>query len=349
MGVGAVREPPLRLPHTGVPLLAPWGVSYDADLVYRTLVECGPQSLDDLHRALDLPARRVRVALDELGGAHAVHLMPGHGGRLDSRRWRPAAPDAVVAKLCRRGLSPAARETRRLADLIGPDLDLPATLDRPAAGRALDGVDRVRSRLAELSRTARFEHLSMHPEPTFSAAAVKAAAEPDHDLVDHGITVWSLGVPPGGGDATAAHTAQLVNHGMEYRELPALPAKMFVFDRRTAIIPMDQSNPRKGAMELTEPTVVRDVVGWFLRHWFRATAPCPAAPFDVTLTDRERRLVDLLDAGHTDATAATRLGVSQRTVTHVLRGLMDRLHVQNRFQLGLVLGSGRTQPSRENS
>lgn len=346
-----MREPELRLPHTGVPLLAPWGVSYEADLVYRTLVECGPQSLDDLRRALGLPARRVRVALDELGGAHAVHLMPsqnGNGGRPDARRWRPTATDTVVATLRRRGLSPAARETRRLADLIGPGLDLPDALDRPAAGRTLDGVDRVRSRLAELSRTARVEHLSMHPEPTFSAAAVKAATEPDHDVVDRGIAVWSLGVPPGGGDATAAHTAQLVNRGLEYRELPALPAKMFVFDRRTAIIPIDPSNLRRGALELTEPTVVRDLVAWFLRHWFRATAPGPTAPFDVTLTDRERRLVDLLDAGHTDATAATRLGVSQRTVTHVLRGLMDRLHVQNRFQLGLVLGAGRTV-LRENS
>lgn len=56
------------------------------------------------------------------------------------------------------------------------------------------------------------------------------------------------------------------------------------------------------------------------------------------LNQREEELVRLLMAGHTDASAARRLQVSPRTVTTMLRGLMDRLSVNNRFQLGISLG-----------
>jgi LuxR family transcriptional regulator of spore coat protein len=58
----------------------------------------------------------------------------------------------------------------------------------------------------------------------------------------------------------------------------------------------------------------------------------------ITLTDRERELVALLAQGHTDASAAERLAISARSVTNILRSLMDRLGVDNRFQLGLALG-----------
>jgi DNA-binding CsgD family transcriptional regulator len=57
------------------------------------------------------------------------------------------------------------------------------------------------------------------------------------------------------------------------------------------------------------------------------------------LTSREKALVTLLAQGHTDASAARELGVSPRSVTYTLRALMDRLGVDNRFQLGLALGA----------
>lgn len=56
------------------------------------------------------------------------------------------------------------------------------------------------------------------------------------------------------------------------------------------------------------------------------------------LSKREEELVRLLLDGHTDTSAARRLRVSPRTVTTILRGLMDRLSVNSRFQLGVSLG-----------
>jgi DNA-binding CsgD family transcriptional regulator len=53
---------------------------------------------------------------------------------------------------------------------------------------------------------------------------------------------------------------------------------------------------------------------------------------------REEELIRLLMAGHTDSSAARRLKVSPRTITTMLRNLMDRMAVNNRFQLGVSLG-----------
>ena len=58
----------------------------------------------------------------------------------------------------------------------------------------------------------------------------------------------------------------------------------------------------------------------------------------ITLSERERELIALLAQGHTDASAAEHLSISPRSVTNILRSLMDRLGVENRFQLGLALG-----------
>jgi LuxR family transcriptional regulator, transcriptional regulator of spore coat protein len=58
----------------------------------------------------------------------------------------------------------------------------------------------------------------------------------------------------------------------------------------------------------------------------------------VTLSGRERELISLLAQGHTDISAAEHLQISPRSVTNILRNLMDRLGVDNRFQLGLALG-----------
>ncbi len=76
-------------------------------------------------------------------------------------------------------------------------------------------------------------------------------------------------------------------------------------------------------------------------HQGASTAP----PYSSSkaIEDRDERLIALLAAGHTDASAARRLGVSRRTVTNMLRSMMDGLGINNRFQLGIAVGA-RSRP-----
>ncbi|WP_405773750.1 helix-turn-helix transcriptional regulator [Streptomyces sp. NBC_00859] len=75
---------------------------------------------------------------------------------------------------------------------------------------------------------------------------------------------------------------------------------------------------------------------WTLGANAARSRPHPQA---LHLDERQRKLIALLRAGCTDSSAASRLGVSPRTVTNILRSLMDRLGVDNRFQLGMALGA----------
>jgi DNA-binding NarL/FixJ family response regulator len=59
----------------------------------------------------------------------------------------------------------------------------------------------------------------------------------------------------------------------------------------------------------------------------------------LIIGSRERALIALLAEGHSDEDAARELRISRRAVTYALRNLMDQLGVDNRFQLGLALGS----------
>ena len=59
---------------------------------------------------------------------------------------------------------------------------------------------------------------------------------------------------------------------------------------------------------------------------------------DFILTPREDAVVRLLARGYTDARAARELHISERSVSNIVRSTMDKLGVDNRFQMGVALG-----------
>lgn len=58
-----------------------------------------------------------------------------------------------------------------------------------------------------------------------------------------------------------------------------------------------------------------------------------------SLAPREQAVVAALVRGCTDASTARELRISERSVSTIVRSLMDRLNVDNRFQLGVALGA----------
>jgi DNA-binding CsgD family transcriptional regulator/DNA-binding transcriptional ArsR family regulator len=335
-----MRDQTLTVARSFVPLLTRWGATPEADLVFRSLAEYGPQTAADLSRSLGLPGRRVRPALDELAEAGAVRrIRPTEGiGEV----WVSEPLKAAVARI--RGRRQAAEQAmlrvrRRLATLDDLGNGCQPDTAQAAMMSPLYGLARARARLAELVGQTRSEHLSMHPEPAFSANVVRAAAPLNRSMVARKLTVLTLGVPARTGDTTASHTAELVSAGLQYRELPALPTKLQIFDRRTVLLPIDPDEPARGMVELFAPSTVQGVVTWFLSWWERSQPPRSVMAMTVRLTQREQAIVTLLAAGHTDSSASAELGLSLRTVGYAIRALMDRYGVQNRFQLGLLLGA----------
>lgn len=318
-----------------VPSLTRWGLTHDADLVYRTVATFGCRSAPQLVTELGLAARRVHAALAELHEAGAATSRTERGAGSRRPVWTVTPSAALVRQLRARRMHDPGQGRRRPHPLTIQAEDLGDGV------RHLTSREDTRRRLAGLVAIERHEQLSINPEQAFDAASARAAAPLDRALVARGVRVRVLGLPPADRDLHV-DAALLDAPRFGYREAAQLPMKLIVVDRRVAFFPADPGDLERGYLEVSHPPMVSSLVSLFERHWASATDPRVHGMPGMILSERERELVILLSHGHTDASAAAELRVSARTVTNIMRTLMDRVGVENRFQLGLVLGAART-------
>ncbi len=338
-----------------VPSLVRWGLSADADLVFRTLATFGARSQRDLTLELGLSRLRIENAVAELRAAGAaLATSDGSGGSRQSLVWHPRPPADVVASLRMRRM--------RLVDPVSQAEEhkglLRAVTDRlgdagvaAAAGfvggslsehvRYYPNRTLARARQTELGRIQRFDRLVMNTEQSFDPAVAKVAAPNLRSMVERNIRFRIVGPPPADGDQYQPGEEYVNETTYVPREAPHVPLKLIVADHRIAFFPLDPLNLDRGYLEVTHPGVVASLVTVFESHWAAATDPRRNGVPQILLSEREQLLIDLLAAGHTDVSAARLLKISARSVTNVLRSLMDRLGVDNRFQLGLTLGTMR--------
>jgi DNA-binding CsgD family transcriptional regulator len=348
--VSSDRPAPAFRIGAAVPSLARWGVSADADLVYRTLLTFGPHTRRGLGTELLMPAGRIDGAVAELQAAGAVTAAAGPpaAGRR-SATWAALPPDTVISALRRRRLRlvdqrSLAESHRRIVRGLREQLGaLALPLSPPALGGLLDHHVRylptrelTRARYAELL-VGRRETLTINPEQAFDAESARTGAAFDRQLIAQGTRMRIIGVPPA--DQDTYDPEEELHPAYQTREAPQVPLKLLVLDRAVALLPADPARIERGYVEVAQPEVVHALADLFERHWATAFDPHAGAVRPIALTARERALVDLLALGHTDMTAAAHLRISARSVTNTLRRLMDRLSVDNRFQLGLVLGA----------
>ena len=322
-----------------VPLLTRWGVTPDADLVYRALASLGRRTAAELAAELGMSRRRVDDALEQLH-SHGIALPPAKR----DRPWRVVTAETVVERLAaiqrRARETPAARENTACPPQPVSSLlrDAP-----PVRGdnevRYLPSREVARVRLADLLARARREHLSINPERSFELAARQAATPVEQMLAERRIPIRSLGVQP--------EPRKPAEVWPTYRTLPSVPMKLMVIDREIALFPLDATNYERGYIEIAAPAAVHSLVDLFEQYWQKAEAERTAMS-RLTLSSREQQLIELLAGGLTDAGAARHMHISERSVSTIMRSLMDRAGVDNRFQLGLVLGAAQaaTPPAR---
>ncbi|MEV0272611.1 helix-turn-helix transcriptional regulator [Hamadaea sp. NPDC050747] len=111
-----------------------------------------------------------------------------------------------------------------------------------------------------------------------------------------------------------------------------IPVEAVVIDGTTALLPGQPT----GVAAFRLPGVVTATLELFGRLWSTAVplTPVDEVPADGPLTWRERDLMTLLYTGHTDESAAMKLGISVRTVRRMVADIMNRLGARSRFQAG---------------
>jgi DNA-binding CsgD family transcriptional regulator len=319
----------------------------DADLSYRALSMLGPHTVARLARELDMAQRRVSRALDELAAVEAVRPVrtaanAGYWSR-DGLVWEAVPLERVLDTLRQRRMPDSALERwrRHITTVSGVGL---ATLEKDASLRRWPTRAAARQRASTLIAAERHEHLAINTEEVFDAEATAAALPLDNSMLARGIRLRVLGRPPSDGDRLSAYATALGRSGGMYRELETLPLKLMIFDRRVAFLPSDPLDLEKGYVEVADADVVRALARMFDRLWADGRDPREQGVPPIDLNNRELALVRLLAMGYTDQTAAQELRLSVRTVAYTMRHLMDRLGVENRFQLALLLGAAGAAP-----
>ncbi|MFJ7628930.1 helix-turn-helix transcriptional regulator [Streptomyces sp. NPDC097595] len=102
--------------------------------------------------------------------------------------------------------------------------------------------------------------------------------------------------------------------------------KLLIADEETAMVQLEA-----GRSIILGPPLVRLAVELFESVWQRSR---PYLREDGDLDPADRRLLQLMLSGLTDAATAHQLGTSPRTVQRRLRALMDAASVSSRVQLG---------------
>jgi DNA-binding CsgD family transcriptional regulator len=328
-----------------VPSLTRWGLSVDADLVYRALAIVGSMGETRLVRELGVTRVRVRSAVDELVARGVIATGTAPGPRC-SRVWVAAPVPEALGQLRRRPVPTAPNERWRDHFGVLDGLRVPALGNlgvRHWSSRAL-----ARRRATHLVAAERYEHLTISPEEVISAESWAAALPLDRSLLDRGVRMRVLSRPPADGDRSAPPRSLVAGAAGICRQAANLPIKLMIFDRRVALFPSDPLDLEAGYVEVDEPSAVQRLCLFFHRLWRFGHDPFREGVPAIDLTPRERALVTLLATGHTDVSAAEQLNISARTVAYAMRTLMDRLGVENRFQLALLLGAAGAAPMPPN-
>ena len=129
--------------------------------------------------------------------------------------------------------------------------------------------------------------------------------------------------------------------GEEIRVFPELPFKIAIFDRRTALIPLNPHQPDSATLLVRSSALLDALYALFESLWERSTpiAFTPTGtPKDGTPASRlpvaAAKLIPLLAAGLNDKAIAHELDISPATLNRRLAEVMKGLDTRTRFQMG---------------
>ncbi|GGV68581.1 hypothetical protein GCM10010277_77930 [Streptomyces longisporoflavus] len=321
-------------------MLAALGIDDRTEAVYRLLLTRRDWGVAEYAEHLGMAQGEVREALDQLAELRLLR----DGGQAPGS-LRAVSPKVGLGLLLQQQEDALLRRQLELAESQEAILRLADEFADPLADEAvhgvevLDGLDAIQLRLEELARGCSGECLSFMPGGAQSASSLEASRPLDGALLGRGVEVLTLYQDSVRNDSATLRYAQwLTELGGGVRTAAVLPSRMVMFDRQTALLPLDPDNSRAGAIQVSGPGLIAPLAQLFELVWARA------APFGTARgreagaggpSEQEAALLGLLGQGLTDDIAARRLGLGVRTVRRMMSELMSRLEARSRFEAGV--------------
>lgn len=318
-------------------MLANLGLSEFTETVYRAMLVDHTWSVQQLAERLGATEKQIRQALDQLADL-ALLTEDNTGGGMQLVR-----PTIGLSALLARAETEMLERQRQLAATRDAIAAIALEQERQAQREnylRLEGIDAVRARIEELTRGARTECLSLNPRNAQTPDAKAASTRLNEQMLSRGVRLRAIYQESYRNDpALVSYARWLTGIGGQLRTTSTVPMLAIVYDRQVALLPLDPTNSRLGAVEVRSPGVVAAVLALFEQLWAAAVPFGESAPVDANGLDPQvKQLLELLATGQTDEMASRKLGVSLRTVRRMAADLMERLDARSRFQAGLEAG-----------
>lgn len=307
------------------------GLDEPAEEAYRLLLRQESLTADEVARETALPRPRAARALQALAAAGLAARRPGRPAR-----YEPVDPRSGLAALVRSRQAELEQAVASVAVYAAEYQERRLRADPRLMVEVIEGPAEINRRLQELTLGAEHEIMAFDAPPYVTP--YDSASELERGLAVRGIYASEVLEVP----RLNQQLRRMVELGEQARVLPRVPMKLLLVDRREAILPLTASGEgvRTTAAVVRRSSLCDALVELFEANWARATpvfAPpsaMPAAPDHPELSDADRALLHLLNAGLKDEAIARQLGLSQRTFRRRIADLTVRLGATSRFQAG---------------
>ncbi|WP_255950096.1 LuxR C-terminal-related transcriptional regulator [Streptomyces odontomachi] len=318
------------------------GLNADGEEMYRAMLQQPGKGVVELAESLGWSVERTRTAMDALAQLALVQ-----GGDTSGRGMMLVNPSVGLSSLLTQEEAQLARRAEEIAngrravnELISAYNEW-SHVHRGVDIERLTGLDEIRMRLKELTYDCRSDLVGFAPGGPQTDDNRSAARPLDKELIERGVHMRTLYLHSARSDAaTAEHLDWLVSIGARIRTTATLPMRMIIFDRQTAMVPLNPEDSAAGAVVLHGRGLVDALYALFEHVWQQATPHGTAPGVDPAtgLTSQARAVLSLLAQGNTDEAVARKLGISVRTSRRITAELMERLGARSRFQAGVIAG-----------
>lgn len=307
------------------------GVGAGAEQVYTVLLSGRPATMTELVGATGMTRYRVRAAIRVLAESRLIETLPG------SPPSYVAADPAVALDVLLLVQEQEVKEARIRAQELAERYRLAAGKRDPA-----ELVEIVSGSQASLERVQQVERATRHELRGFDKAPYAESPlvfnEIEGDLLRRGGVARNI--YERGSVEIPGRLAELeveVSLGEQARVLPYLPTKLVIVDDALAIMPL-QAAPEEieSIVVVHQSALLEAIIALFETLWEVAIPlqfPGPGGVPRDQPSPEERHILSLLTEGIPDDVIARELGLSERTYQRRVRGMMERLRAQTRFQL----------------
>ncbi|MFG2572551.1 LuxR C-terminal-related transcriptional regulator [Streptomyces sp. NPDC048481] len=194
----------------------------------------------------------------------------------------------------------------------------------------------VNTFLEDAGSTCNVRMRSMHPGGPPPEDLMEDMLLRDKEMESRGIRVETLysrrtaEVP-----YMAAYLSDVERLGREARTAVYLPLRMILFDYDLAVLPINPHDSGEGAFAVHGQALVRSLHALYDYCWHTSAPFRPLAAHGADLDSQDLAVLRMLADGVKDEAIARHLGVSSRTLSRLMTGLLDRLGAQTRFQAAL--------------